>query len=68
MFLVFGKCPFLLHWKDVLSVSHTLHLCFIRNKSVTPTVISANQPFIILYISRKLAFSPLHVRYSCGHC
>ena len=35
MFLVFGKCPFLLCWKNVLSVSHPLHLSFSRNKSVT---------------------------------
>ena len=42
MFLVFGKCPFLSRWKNVLSVSHALHLCFIWNKSVTRTVISVN--------------------------
>ena len=68
MFLVFGKCPFLLRWKNVLFVSHALHLRFIRNKSVTRTVVSVNRPFIIRYISGKRAFSPLHVRYSCCHC
>ena len=39
MFFVFCKCPFLLRWKNVLSGSHALHLRFIRNKSVTRTVI-----------------------------
>ena len=47
MFLVFGKCLFLLRWKNVLSVSHPLHLRFSWNKSVTSTVISVNRPFII---------------------
>ena len=42
MFFVFGNCPFLLRWKNVLSGSHALHLRFIRNKSVTHTVISVN--------------------------
>ena len=51
MFFVFGKCPFLLCWKNVLSGSNALHLHFIRNKSVTCTVISVNQPFIIWYTS-----------------
>ena len=32
VFLVFGKCPFLLRWKNVVSVSHPLHLRFSRNK------------------------------------
>ena len=68
MFLVFGKCPFLLRWKNVLSVSHPLHLRFCRNKSVTRMVISVNRPFIMLYIADKCAFFPLRFRYSCGHC
>ena len=68
MFLMFGKCPFLLRWKNVLSVSHPLHLRFSRNKSVTRTVISVNRPFIVRYISGKRAFFPVHFRYSCGHC
>ena len=59
MFLVFGKCPFLLRWKNVLSVSHQLHLRFSRNKSVTRTMISVNRPFIMRYISGKCAFLPL---------
>ena len=37
MFFIFGKCPFLLRWKNVLTGSHALHLRFIRNKSVTHT-------------------------------
>ena len=56
MFLVFGKCPFLLCWKNVLSVSHPLHLRFSRNKSVTCTMISVNQQFIMQNISGKHAF------------
>ena len=68
MFLVFSKCPFLLRWKNVLSVSHPLHLRFSRNESVIHTVISVNRPFIMRYISGKHAFFPLHFRYSCGHC
>ena len=56
MFFVFGKCPFLLRWKNVLSGSHALHLRFIRNKSVTRTVISVNRPFIIRYTSGYRAF------------
>ena len=68
MFLVFGKCPFLLRWKIVLSVSHPLHLRLSRNKSVTRTVISVNRPFIMRYMSGKRAFFPLHFRYSYGHC
>ena len=68
VFLVFGKCPFLLRLKNVLSVSHPLHLCFSRNKSVTRTAISVNRPFIMRYISGKSAFFPLHFRYSSGHC
>ena len=51
MFFVFGKCPFLLRWENVLSGSHALHLRFILNKSVTRTVISVNRPFIIWYTS-----------------
>ena len=62
VFLVFGKCPFLLRWKNVLSVSHPLHLRFRRNKSITRTVISVNIPFIMRYISGKRAFS----RYISG--
>ena len=62
MFLVFGKCPFLLRWKNVLSVSHPLFLRFSQNKSVTRTVISVNRPFIMRYISGKRAFS----RYISG--
>ena len=68
MFLVFGKCPFHLRWKNVLSVSRPLHLRLSRNKSVTRTVISVNRPFIMRYIFGKHAFFPLHFRYSCGHC
>ena len=68
MLLVFGKCPFLLRWKNVLFVSHRLHLHLSRNKFITGMVISVNQPFIMLYISSKRAFFPLHFRYSCGHC
>ena len=68
VFLVFGKCPFLLRWKNVLSVSHALHLRFILNKCVTHTVVSVNRRFIFWYISGKRAFFPLHVRYSCSHC
>ena len=68
MFLVFGKCLFLLRWKNVLSVSHSLHLRFSLNKSVTRTVIFINRPFIMRYKSGKRAFSPLHFRYLCGHC
>ena len=68
MFLVFGKCPFLLRLKNVLSVSHPLHLRFSRSKSVTGTGISVNRPSILRYISGKRAFFPLHFRYSCGHC
>ena len=49
MFLMFGKSPFLLRWKNVLSVSHPLHLRFSRNKSVTRTVISVDRPFIMRY-------------------
>ena len=67
MFLVFSKCPFLLSWKDVLSVSRPLHLRFSRNKSVTRAVISVYRPFIMRYISGKRAFFPLHFQYSCGH-
>ena len=59
MFLVFGKCPFLLRWKNFLSVSHPLHLHFSRNKSVTHMVISVNRPFIMRYISGKRAFFPV---------
>ena len=63
MFLVFVvlafKCPFLLHWKNVLSVSHLLHLRSSRNKSVTRSVISVNRPFIMRYISGKHAFFPV---------
>ena len=51
MFFIFGKCPFLLRWKNDLTGSHALHLRFIRNKSVTRTVISVNRPFIIRYTS-----------------
>ena len=47
MFFMFGKCPFLLRWKNVVSGSHA----FIRNESVTRTVISVNGPFIIRYTS-----------------
>ena len=62
MFLVFGKCPVLLRWKNVLSVSHPLHLRLSRNKSFTRAVISVNRPFIMQYISGKRAFS----RYISG--
>ena len=68
MFLVFGKCWFLLRWKNVLSVFHPLYLSFSWNKSVTRTVISVNRPFIMRFISGKRAFFTLHFRYSCGHC
>ena len=63
MFLVFGKRPFLLRWKNVLSVSHPFHLRFSQNKSVTRAVISVYRPFIMRYISGKRAFFPLHFRY-----
>ena len=56
MFFVFGKCPFLLRCKNVLSVSHPLHLRFSRNESVTRTVISVNQPFLMRYMSGKRVF------------
>ena len=56
MFLVFGKCPFLLRWKNVLSVSHPLHLLFSQNKSVTRTVISVNRPFIIVTYQGNVRF------------
>ena len=46
MFFVFGQCPLLLRWKNVLSVSHPLHLRFSRNKSVSPPVITVNRPFL----------------------
>ena len=52
MFFVFGKCPFLLRWNNFLSGSHALHLRFIRDKSVTRTVLSVNRPLIIRYTSR----------------
>ena len=65
---MFGKCPFLLRWKNVLSVSHPLHLRFSQNKSVTRTVISVNRPFIMRYMSGKRTFFPFHFRYSCDHC
>ena len=67
MFFVFGKCPFLLRWKNVLTGSHALHLRFIRNKTVTREVISVNRPFIIRYTSGQRTFSLLHVRCSYGH-
>ena len=51
MFFVFGKCPFLLRWKNILSGSHALDLHFTRNKSVTRRVISFNRQFIYLYTS-----------------
>ena len=51
MFFMFGKCPFLLRWKNVLSGSHALHLRFIWNKFVTCTVVSVNRPLIIRYTS-----------------
>ena len=63
MFVVFGKCPFLLRWKNIVSVPHPLHLRFSRNKSVTRTVMSVNRLFIMRYISGKRAFFPLHFRY-----
>ena len=63
MFLVFGECPFLLRWNNVLSVSHPLHLRFSLNKYVTRTLISVNQPFIMRYISGKRAFFPFHFRF-----
>ena len=59
MFFVFGKCPFLLRWKNVLSGSHALHLRFSQNKSITRTVISVNRPFIIRYTSGYRAFFPV---------
>ena len=55
---MFGKCPFLLRWKNVLSSSHALHLRFIRNKSVTRTVISVNRPFIFRYTSHRAQSLP----------
>ena len=68
VFLVYGKFPFLLRWKNVLSGSHALHFRFIRYKSITRTVISVHRQFIIRCISGKRAFYPLHVRYSCCLC
>ena len=65
---MFGKFPFLLHWKNVLSGVHSLHFRFIRYKSITRTVISVYRPFIIRCISGKRAFYSLHDRYSFGHC
>ena len=65
---VLRKFPLHVSMKIVLSGTHALHFCFILNKSVTGTVISANRPFIILCISCELAFYPLHVQYLCGHC
>ena len=59
MFLVFGKCLFLLRWKNVLSLSHPLHLRFSQNKSVIRTVISVNRPFIMRFISGKRAVFPI---------
>ena len=56
MFFLFGKCPFFLRWKNVLSGSHALHFRFIRNKSVTCTVISYSRPFIIRYTSGNCVF------------
>ena len=67
VFLMFGKCPFLLRWNKVLSISHALGFHFIRNNSVTRKVISINRLFIIQYISGKCEFFPLHDRYSWGH-
>ena len=55
MFLVFSKCPFLLRWKNTVSVSHPLHLRFSRNKFVTHIVISVSRPFIMRYISRYIS-------------
>ena len=51
VFFVFGKCPFLLRWKNVFTGCDALHLRFIRNKSVTRTVIAVTRPFIIRYTS-----------------
>ena len=62
MLFVFGKCLFLLRGKNVLSGSHALHLRFIRDKSVTRTVISVNRPFFIRYTSGERAF----FRYMAG--
>ena len=59
MFFVFGKCPFLLLWKNILFSSHALHLHFIQNKSVTCKVISVNRPFIILYTSGLTCVFPV---------
>ena len=66
MFFVFGKCPFLLRWKNVLSGSHALHLRFIRNKSVTRTEIST--VYNPVHIRLTCVFIPLLVRCSYGHC
>ena len=59
MFFLFGKFPFLLRLKNVLSGSHALHLRFIRNKSVTRREISVNRPFIIRYTSGKTCVFPV---------
>ena len=59
MLLVFGKCLFLLCWKNVLSVSHLLHLRFRRNRPVTRTVIYVNRLFNMRFISGKGAFFPV---------
>ena len=57
VFLMFGKFPFLLRLKNVLSGSSALHFCFIRYKSVTR------------YLSGHCVASTLHtpiVRASSG--
>ena len=53
-------CPVQIRWKNVLSVRHAFHVCFICSLSVTSKI------FIIFgYIGRYLSCtSP----YLCGHC
>ena len=51
MLFMFGEYPFSLRCKNVLSGSHASNHRFIRNKSVTRTVIFVNQRFIIRYSS-----------------
>ena len=63
----FGKFPFFLRWKNVLSVSAYVAPPFNPVKVGTRTWCTLIDRCIIRYISGKRAFYPLHVRYSCGH-
>ena len=66
MFFVFSKCPFLLRY--FLSGSHALHLRFIRNKSVTRTLISLIDHLLSSTHPVNVRFPPLHVMCSYSHC